>query len=385
MKIGILTYHHVINEGAVLQAISLSQAVKRIYPEAEVEIIDYRPKSVEKAYFYRAIKPEYLLSVPHTLSRYVRFRKFINSSLMLSKLSLVTNDYKKTVKFIKEMNYDLIIVGSDEVWKIDRTNNMREFPNIYWLEDKEISSKRISFAASGNRTQYKRLTLSETDFINKAISKYERISVRDKHTYDMLSYVRDEKIKDLKIIPDPTFMLDIEDVQVKKKLMRYGINCDERQSIAIMVQDSTLNRELCIQLKKKYHVVGMSFYSKNAHVNLCSILDPMEWASALKYFKACITDRFHGTIFCLKNRTPFVSIDSDHDYSGYESKVNSLLKSFNCLEYYVKAYQKKVCVKQVEKIMNDCITNINWEQIDVLLNSNNECCKSFLFDSVKNF
>ena len=41
MKIGILTFHRVINDGSTLQAFCLWSLLNRRYPYAEVEIIDY--------------------------------------------------------------------------------------------------------------------------------------------------------------------------------------------------------------------------------------------------------------------------------------------------------------------------------------------------------
>ena len=44
MKIGILTFHQSVNNGAVMQAYSLSKRLKREYPDDEIEIINYRKK-----------------------------------------------------------------------------------------------------------------------------------------------------------------------------------------------------------------------------------------------------------------------------------------------------------------------------------------------------
>lgn len=48
MKIGILTYHRMVNDGSVMQAYCLFQLLRRFIPEAFIEIIDYRPKSVDR-------------------------------------------------------------------------------------------------------------------------------------------------------------------------------------------------------------------------------------------------------------------------------------------------------------------------------------------------
>ena len=52
MKIGILTFHQSVNNGAVMQAYALSKRLKEEYPDDEIEIINYRKKSVDRIYSY---------------------------------------------------------------------------------------------------------------------------------------------------------------------------------------------------------------------------------------------------------------------------------------------------------------------------------------------
>ena len=49
-RIGILTFHKSINNGAVMQAYSLSKKLQTEYPDYTVEIIDYHMPKVVDAY-----------------------------------------------------------------------------------------------------------------------------------------------------------------------------------------------------------------------------------------------------------------------------------------------------------------------------------------------
>ena len=49
MKIGILTHHYVKNYGAFLQMKGMYETLQRLYPEAEVTVINY-VKALEKKY-----------------------------------------------------------------------------------------------------------------------------------------------------------------------------------------------------------------------------------------------------------------------------------------------------------------------------------------------
>lgn len=156
-KIGILTFHHSINEGAVLQAYSLLENLKKLMPDAEVEIIDYRSRAVEMWYLSKALKPGRLKDVIGRINRYRKIMYFIENKLSLSAAKLVSDDLARAEKFIEKQGYDGVVVGSDEVWKILERPFNRPFPNIYWL-GKKSSFIKTAFAASSNRTDYGNLT-----------------------------------------------------------------------------------------------------------------------------------------------------------------------------------------------------------------------------------
>ena len=55
MKIGILTFHRSVNNGAFMQAYALSSEIKKRFPSDEVEIIDFTPPSVVNYYSYSLV------------------------------------------------------------------------------------------------------------------------------------------------------------------------------------------------------------------------------------------------------------------------------------------------------------------------------------------
>jgi len=50
MRIGILTFHRSINNGAVLQCYSLSKKLQQLFPQDSVEVIDYHMPKVDRFY-----------------------------------------------------------------------------------------------------------------------------------------------------------------------------------------------------------------------------------------------------------------------------------------------------------------------------------------------
>lgn len=112
-KIGILTHHYIYNYGAFLQGYALQEAIKSIFPSDEVYMIDfvnkkhaikntlgwfrYNPKKDSlKSYFQKIKIPTIFRS---TQKKYFNLTKRVNN-----------------VEELNNLNFDAIVVGSDEVW-----------------------------------------------------------------------------------------------------------------------------------------------------------------------------------------------------------------------------------------------------------------------------
>lgn len=83
MKVGILTFHHTANYGAVLQSLALSRYIKSL--GHDVEIIDYRPEEAEKVHWnnMRFLKllppyrnPKFSLIDINAFKRFIKYLKF---------------------------------------------------------------------------------------------------------------------------------------------------------------------------------------------------------------------------------------------------------------------------------------------------------------------
>ena len=76
-------------------------------------------------------------------------------------------------------------------------------------------------------------------------------------------------------------------------------------------------------------------YNSFADYNSGHVLNPFEWAEAFRLLSFCITDRYHGIIFCLKNNIPFISLEIDRYLSRDQSKIYDLLTTFDLTTCYV--------------------------------------------------
>ena len=331
-KIGIVTYHHVINDGAILQALAQQEAFQAVYPDYRVEIIDFRYKVIEGRERMDILKDLIKLR-PSFLTKFRKYRllkKFVRESLVLSSVRFTSDSLTEISDYINS-NYDAVVVGSDEVWKVDHNKYSRPFPNLYWLPF-PIKVKKIASAATANTLKVDKLSPGELELMRKLLEAFKLIGVRDRFTEDL---VRDLKVKTpLRLMPDPTFGLKLrEEVfkKVERKFANFGIDLT-KPIIALslssnIVELGVLSKSLFEHFSRnKIQVVTIGQFNRYSHFNLAAELNPLEWAHAYRFFAMCITDRFHSTIFSIRNHVPFVSLDFSNRYQGSDfGKIADLL------------------------------------------------------------
>ncbi len=324
MKIGILTFHQSVNNGAVMQAYSLSKRLKNEYPEADVEIIDYRRESVDNSYSFSLAgylkapslkifikKVLVLIGDPMRLKRLkIRTKVFEEciEKLPLSKETIISDGTSELYEFI-ESNYDVLVVGSDAVWNYVT----RGFPNAYFASA-DLKVKKLSYAASCYGMDYLKISEEEKEEVCKVFEGFDFIGVRDEATENFVKWTG------CKTEPyhtcDPTVFLDINDLPVdvpllEKKLRQRGFDFS-KPSIGVMGPDEMISMARKLY-GNKYQLVSLYNYIKGADVNLYD-LEPYEWAYVFRYFKLTFATFFHGTLLSLRNGVPLICIDLNTEF-----------------------------------------------------------------------
>lgn len=317
-KIGILTFHSSINNGAVMQAYSLSKKIQLENPNCTVEIIDYHMPKVNEAYhssFWKEIKADNLLLLVKRVGKTllnIGFAKKMNQrtkvfaacrkQLPLSSFSLLSDDTDELFSYIND-TYDVVVVGSDAVWNYI----LRGFPNAYFL-DSSVTVKKMSYAASCYGMDFLKIPEEHRLQIGEKLRGFSFLGVRDTATEDFVRW--SDSVNQPTHVCDPTVLLDIHDlpidvVSLNNKLRKKGFDFD-RPTIGIMGNEKML-RMVRRLFGKKYQIAALYVPVRGADVNLYD-LSPYEWAYVFRYFKMTFTTYFHGTLLSLRNGVPVVCI-----------------------------------------------------------------------------
>jgi len=336
VKIGILTYHNNKNRGAILQAYSLWKSLKKKIKNSKVEIIDYRTRQKEIKRLY-SLNPKVLI---RNLLDFNTCANFLEDKDALSSYWIITDNHKKAVELLKKKNYDVLVVGSDEVWSYIKNESKRPFPNAYFL-DPSINALKVSYGASANKMKLESLSKTELKIYKKYISSFDKISVRDEHTEKLLEELG---ISEIQRVPDPTILIDFPQKDLKEILLSNGVSLD-RPILAINQLNKDIGKPIVSHYKKKGYQIVAPNKSSLADVDLFRKVNPLEYYSLHKYFDFVISGSLHTSIFSIKNNTPFATLDfSSKDLID---KKESLLEEFSLSDRYIK-----VVNQNTENILN---------------------------------
>lgn len=325
MRIGILTFHRSVNNGAVMQCYALSKRLKQDFPCDVIEVIDYHMPRVERGYsatitqYFKGSSPILILKKAYHLLRepnmFKKARKrnavFKNavSKLPLSSNSIFDDGDDAIVNYINS-HYDILVVGSDAVWNYI----IRGFPNTYF-PDERIKCHKLSYAASCYGMEFLNCPKEIRMRIGQILEEFEFIGVRDTATDDFVKWSGCTKTPVHTC--DPTAFLDVDDLPIdvnrlNEKLIRKGFDFN-KPTIGVMG-----NEKMVKMIRKfygnRYQVVALYNYTKGADIQLFD-LEPYEWAYVFRYFSITFTTYFHGTMLSLRNGIPVICIALETEFA----------------------------------------------------------------------
>ncbi len=302
-KTGILTFHRCINYGSYWQARCLVEELQSRGMNAT--ILDHHSKRVNLAEWRCAYQP--LLPTPTPPADIPLYRKKIQrffrafESLPLSSRFSLDDPAEMD-------NYDLVVVGSDEVWNLFHPW-YGKCPLFYG--DGIRAERIVSYAASfGN---YPSSTGLGKEWSDK-LYNFDAISVRDENSQTL---IRNAMGFEPDTVLDPTlqFPIELED-QIylhlqKPYLAVYGHNFS-----------STFITEVRKWAKQKNHSIISIGYRNDWADEQWIDADPLDFSHFIKQAVAVATNFFHGCAFSLRHGKPF-ACESSH-YRNF--KVQGLMK-----------------------------------------------------------
>lgn len=353
MKIGILTFHNAHNYGAVLQAYALKEKIRQLGHQAE--IINYCNPLIEKQYSkklkstisWRDLRHPRLLFRKIKVTSELGYRqkaweeKCIAFETFMRQYLLEEEKNKIESQDLDKLDYDSLIVGSDQIWESKLTGGL----DLVYLLGFPYSGGKIAYAAS---RAGKNIPEEEQAVMAEYLNQFDFLSVRE----EPLRKVLEELLhKDILTTLDPTLLLKGQDyvpIMTQKALVPetylfvYFVAEDE----ALMKLAEDIAKQQQLTLIELHYFLQRKY--KNHH-QLANI-GPEEFLWYIQNAKLVLTNSFHGTVFSLLFHKEFYCVCKKN------MRIASLLHMLG-LEHRQ--------IYEISEITEN--QNINYERVDVLL------------------
>ena len=345
MKVGILTLKFHSNFGYLMQSYAMQKIVRDLGHEPYHFYIKEEPESLSNRIivFFKKIIKNTFMGFHYTLFSYhpsredMEFKdkntwnfihKYINLTPYIPTLTTKTS-YNIPI-------YDAYIVGSDQVWRREFTDDIR----CYFFNFIPEKAKRMSYAASFGTT-----TLSYSNNVlqtcKKLLAKFDIVTVREDDGVRICNDLFG--CKATKVL-DPTLLLSsndylslIEDPATpfcnEPYIFTYILRPNSEKSSFIKKFTKDMGLKVINIMPAILEKVGRKRLSECVYPSIST------WLKGFSQADYIITDSYHASVFSIIFNKQFYVIN---DSFGGVTRIHSLLASFGLLNRYADCYDGNV-------------------------------------------
>lgn len=334
MKIGLLTYHHSFNYGAVMQSYATVKALQSL--GHNVEFINIRQDE------HRSLK--HLVFLP----KFILFDGFVKRFYPPE-----TNLIKSYEDLCKEVtDYDILMVGSDQTWNPDISGDLCL---AYFLKFGNPNMKRVSYASSFGFKEWPERHSDLLPKVEDALKSFDSISVREKTGQNMLKVTFGLESE---VVLDPTMLHSnydeiVGDIKPNNEICCYLLNRTKEQL--------SFARELGKELGKKPTIISNVYPFKGFHYVYPPSIEG--WLRHIGGSEVVVTDSFHGVVFSLLYHRKFVVVTPD---TGKLSRLIDLLKMVGLKDHFFlnadEALKSKIWEQNIDYGKVDAILDVQREK-----------------------
>ncbi len=245
---------------------------------------------------------------------------------------LHTRIYKKLTEINKD-EFDAIVVGSDQVWRIKYYFGAN-IKDAYLHFTKGWNIKRIAYAASFGTDKWE-YNEQQTRECIEAIQEFDFISVREDSGVELCKrYLNVNAVH----VVDPTMLLLRTDYE--KLINNSNAEAHQGNLLVYLIDENKENETLLKKIVESYSLTPFKVNSRveNRNASLEERIQPSveSWLRGFRDAKFVLTDSFHACIFSIIFRKPFVVIGNKSRGLG---RFYSLLKLFDLQDHLVLSSQ----------------------------------------------
>ncbi|PKL40242.1 MAG: hypothetical protein CVV41_20075 [Candidatus Riflebacteria bacterium HGW-Riflebacteria-1] len=351
MKIGILTFHKGYNHGGFFQAFATMSFLKNCGYDAE--IIDYSNK-VHRFNELRVflLNRWFFLNLKNLL----KFRNFHKDLKHLSISPRLTTASELS-------KYDCIIFGSDIIWNYEWDFLGRD--PIYFGNSIPKNVRLVSYAPSFGNVKYS-ADMTPPQYVVKGLKRFSAISVRDKNSAQIVERYTGNFPE---IVVDPTLLIEKSDYRIYSKSIKMQEKTKYLLVYAFKITDEQISEVKRYASENGLVTISVGYSNKWCNKNLTTI-GPFDWLSYFEHAECVVTSTFHGTLFAIISRKPFVTLPND--------LINSKLETI-----LLRGGLQERVVGDPFTLSNILNQKIDYDIIEMKMREFRENSRSFLLRSIK--
>lgn len=300
-----------------MQGLGVQTAMKRLYPTAQIDFLKFPDFKVnfgvrdKKAKLWQTFRQK--AASAYRLIKYNKLRKEKMSFTTTIDLFNYTKEDESVI-----CQYDLVVIGSDTI--LEEAYGKDGRIGLNWMP---LDVKKIYFAASASPANF-----VLKDDLKKVVTRADFIGLRDNLTIDF--FINKMGIDKERIVkqPDPSYFLDINQFQLSSS-QQNRLKKGRKYVLYNFMSNFPLRKELADALRGIGYTVVSTAYNPYADISLDTI-DAYEWAGVFRLMDVIVTERFHDSVFGLRNECPVVAIDWDpaRFSKGGDSKTLRILEDY---------------------------------------------------------
>jgi hypothetical protein len=373
MNVGILTFHFSDNYGAALQAYALRRWLTEHGHRAH--FIDYRPAHIEHGgRLSLPTSPEKLkanLKVVYlALSSFLhqhfgnrdqrdKFAHFRERFLDVASDAAPTDN---GASLAAAQAFDLIVAGSDQIWS--PSQHFGFDPNYFLAFADAFRARKISYAASFGRD---RVSSSEAEQLPRLLHHFDAISVREASGVTLVEQATGQRPAN---VPDPTLLHD----NYTELTDRAPIAPDEPYVFCYGLRSPDNIRQTAELVSRQLNCRILSPHNPHrrwAEIGTTVYPDPGEWVGLVKNARFVVTNSFHGTVFALLFRKPFIVAGLTGDKAAANARAINLLRAVRLDNRFAPSFSEH----STQALMN---SPIDWANVDQRLGDLRQAGSDFL-------